>query len=131
MEKINKKILIVEDETSFLLPLQKVFSEEGFDVVHAKNGQEGLELAEKEKPDIIILDILLPTETDGMDGIEVAKKLKEAGSMAPIMFLTNLKDATHIGNAMESGRHDSDYIVKSEISLEDIVKRAKTKLGIK
>lgn len=131
MEKINKKVLIVEDEDTFLLPLKKVFSEGGFDVVSAKNGEEGLAAAEKEKPDIIILDILLPTETDGIDGIEVAKKLKEAGNMAPIIFLTNLKDATHIASAMESGRPDSDYILKSEISLGDIVARAKTKLGIK
>ncbi len=131
MEKLNKKVLIVEDEDNFFLPLQKVFSDAGFDVASAKNGEEGLAVAEKEKPDIIILDILLPTETDGIDGIEVAKKLKESGNTAPIIFLTNLKDATHIASAMELGRHDSDYIVKSEMSLEDIVNRAKTKLGIK
>ena len=126
MEKLNRKILIVDDEDSVLVPLKDVFSEAGFDVVLAKDGQEGLASAQKEKPNIMIVDIKMPK----MDGIEMTKKLKEAGISIPTIFLTALKDATHIADAMESYRPDSDYIIKSDISLEDIVKRAKTKLGI-
>jgi len=126
MEKLNKKVLIIEDELSFLGLLRDTFSAEGFDVIYAPDGEDGLALAKKEKPDILILDILMPK----MDGIEVAKKLKEAGIMSPIIFLTNLKDADHIANAMESARSDSDYIIKSDINIEDLIERAKTKLGI-
>jgi len=86
-----------------------------------------LSVIEKEKPDLIILDILMPK----IGGIEVAKKLKESDDKTPLMFLTNLKDMTHIASAMESSRPNSDYIVKSEMRLEDIVTRAKNKLGIK
>ena len=126
MQKINKKVLIVEDEPSYLLPLQIAFSDAGFNVATAKDGQEGFETAKKENPDIIILDILMPK----INGIEMAKKLKELGISIPAIFLTQLKDEEHIADAMESYRSDSDYIIKTDISLDEIVKRAKTKLGI-
>jgi two-component system OmpR family response regulator len=126
MAKLNQKVLIVEDEESFLVPLENVFSEAGFDVVLAKDGQEGLISAEKEKPNIMIIDIKMPK----MGGIEMTKKLKEDGISIPTIFLTNVKDATHIADAMEAYRPDSDYIIKTDISLEDIVKRAKAKLGL-
>ena len=127
MEKINKKVLVAEDDLDFLSLLCKIFSSSGFDVVYAKDGEEALSVIEKEKPDLIILDILMPK----IGGIEVAKKLKESDDKTPLMFLTNLKDMTHIASAMESSRPNSDYIVKSEMRLEDIVTRAKNKLGIK
>jgi len=126
MQKINKKVLIVEDEPGSFMPLEAVFSDAGFDVVLAKDGQEGLDVVKKENPDLIILDILMPK----INGIEMAKKLKELGISIPAIFLTQLKDEEHIADAMESYRSDSDYIIKTDISLDEIVKRAKTKLGI-
>jgi len=126
MAKLNQKVLIVEDEDSFLIPLKESFTDAGFDVVLAKDGQEGLSFAQKEKPNIMIVDIKMPK----MDGIEMTKKLKEEGISIPTIFLTNVKDATHIADAMEAYRPDSDYIIKTDISLEDIVKRAKAKLGL-
>jgi DNA-binding response OmpR family regulator len=126
MVKLNQKVLIVDDEDSVLNPLKDAFSSAGFDVVLAKDGQEGLSLAQKEKPNIMILDIMMPK----MDGIEMTKKLKEAGISIPTIFLTALKDTAHIADAMEAYRPDSDYIIKTEISLDDIIKRAKTKLGL-
>jgi len=126
MQKINKKVLIVEDEPGSFMPLEAVFSDAGFDVVLAKDGQEGLDAVKKENPDLIILDILMPK----INGIEMAKKLKELGISIPAIFLTQLKDEEHIADAMESYRSDSDYIIKTDISLDEIVKRAKTKLGI-
>ncbi|HCC60340.1 MAG: hypothetical protein A2402_01575 [Candidatus Staskawiczbacteria bacterium RIFOXYC1_FULL_37_43] len=126
MQKINKKVLIVDDEDSVLVPLKDAFSEAGFDVVLAKDGQEGLDAAKKEKPNIMIVDIKMPK----MDGIEMTKKLKEAGISIPTIFLTALKDTTHIADAMEAYRPDSDYIIKTEISLDEIVRRAKAKLGL-
>lgn len=126
MTKLNQKVLIVDDEDSVLVPLKESFSDAGFDVVLAKDGQEGLTAAEKEKPNIMIVDIIMPK----MDGIEMTKKLKEAGISIPTIFLTHIEDTTHIADAMEAYRPDSDYIIKTDISLEDIVKRAKTKLGL-
>ncbi|MEK7659010.1 MAG: response regulator [Patescibacteria group bacterium] len=125
-EEIRKKILIVEDNKDFLFILRQSLSMEDFSVVYALDGEEGLVMAETEKPDLIILDILLPK----MDGITVAKKLKEKGANSQIIFLTDFKDAEHISNAVDAVK-DTDYIVKSDLRIEDIVARIKNKLNAK
>jgi two-component system OmpR family response regulator len=123
MSKLNKKILIVEDDKDLLSALQEKFRKEGFSVVTALDGEEGFNVAEKEKPDIILLDIKMPV----IDGITMARKLKEAGINVPIIFLTNLDDLKHISDAI--GVSKSDYLVKSDWDLDDIVKHVKAKLG--
>ncbi len=125
MSKTNKKLLIVEDDKSFLWILRQSFEDEGLSVFFAEDGEEGLNMAIKEKPDLILLDILMPK----MDGITVAKKLKENGTEAYIMFLTNFKDAEHVSQAVEVVR-ETDYIVKSDIHIDQIINRVKNKLAI-
>ena len=83
-------------------------------------------MAIEEKPDLIILDILLPK----MDGIKVAKSLREKGISSQIIFLTNFKDEEHISSALEVVR-ETDYIIKSDLHIDQIVIRAKERLGIK
>jgi DNA-binding response OmpR family regulator len=124
MADISKKILIVEDSKSYLFILSQTITTAGFTVVTAENGEDGVVAAEKENPDLILLDITLPK----MDGIAAAKKIKEAGVKAPIIFLTNMSDIKHISDAAETA---SDYIVKSDISVEDIVVRVKERLNLK
>jgi len=126
MDKINKKILIVEDDKAFLWILRQSFDSEGFSVIFAQNGEEGLKMAIEEKPDLILLDILLPK----MDGIAVAKNLREKGIKAQIIFLTNLKDAEHISKAVEIVK-ETDYIVKSDVHVDQIIARAKERLGMR
>jgi len=132
MEKVGtprgtgKKILIVEDDQSFFWILKQVFDREGFFVVSAQDGQEGLDMAIEEKPDLILLDISLPR----MDGITMAKSLKEKGEKSQIIFLTNFSDAEHIGKAIEIVG-ETDYIVKADLHVEQIVSVVKTRLGIK
>jgi len=126
MVEANKKILIVEDDKSFLWILRQSFESSGFSVVFAQDGQEGLNMAIEEKPDLILLDILLPK----IDGIAVAKNLKEKGVKSHIIFLTNFKDVEHINQAMEAVK-ETDYIVKSDMHVDQIVARVKEKLGVK
>ncbi|OGZ77092.1 MAG: hypothetical protein A3G45_02655 [Candidatus Staskawiczbacteria bacterium RIFCSPLOWO2_12_FULL_37_15] len=126
MANINKKILIVEDDKNFLWILKQSFISEGFAVVTAEDGEKGLESATSEKPDLILLDILMPK----MDGIAVAKRLKEIGNKAQIMFLTNLKDVQHISEAVDTVK-ETDYIIKSDFHIDAIVAMVKTRLGIK
>jgi len=126
MADINKKILIVEDDKNFLWILKQSFVSEGFSVFIAEDGEIGLDLAEKEKPDLILLDILMPK----MDGIAVAKRLKETGNKAQVMFLSNLKDVQHISEAMDTVK-ETDYLIKSDFHVDTIVSMVKTKLGIK
>ena len=125
MEKINKKILIVEDDKDILFILETQFTNEGFSVVVAVDGEEGLRAAEKEKPDLIISDILIPK----IDGIEMAKKIKESKNTAPIIFLTNLKSDDYADNVKELG--EFEYLIKSDLKIEEIVDKVKAKLGLK
>ena len=126
MDEINKKTLIVEDDKDFLWILRQSFDNKFFSVVYAMDGEEGLAMAEKEKPDLIIIDILLPK----MDGIAMAKKIKEKGVKSQIIFLTNLKDPEHVSKALDAVG-ETDYIIKSDMHIDAIVDRVKDKLGIK
>ena len=84
----NKKILIVDDEPDVLLLLGERLSKAGYDVIKASGGQEAIEMAHKDSPDLIILDIAMP----GMDGSEVANTLRAqpATKDIPMIFLTCL-----------------------------------------
>lgn len=124
MAKINKKILIVEDDKDFLSILQIKFDSEGFSVVTAENGEEGVSVAEKEKPDLVLSDVLMPR----MDGLEMAKKIKESAPNVLIIFLTNLKDIDYTKNVEKSG--EFDYLVKSDLGINDIVDKVKIRLGL-
>jgi len=119
------KILIVEDEEPMLRSLSDKFSDEGFDVVVAKDGEEALEVALTTAPDIILLDIILPK----MDGMTMLKKLREdeKGANVPVILLTNLDYSVGVAKAIESGAYD--YLVKTDWSLEDVVNKVKEKLG--
>ncbi|MFH1968160.1 MAG: response regulator [bacterium] len=117
----KQKILIVEDSKSYLLVISQKLEEAGFLVVTAENGEEGLTAVKKESPDLILLDVEMPI----MDGITMAKKLKESNSNTPIIFLTNMSDMKHISDAVETA---SDYIIKSELNTDDIVNRVKERL---
>lgn len=123
MVKIHKKILIVEDENSLLSVLREGFINEGFSVVTARDGGEGLIAAKEEKPDLILLDIKMPK----VDGIAMAQQIKKTDSGMPIIFLTNFDDLKHISEAVEVSQ--SDYLVKSDWDLAEIVKRVKARLG--
>jgi DNA-binding response OmpR family regulator len=124
MAEPSKKILIAEDDGSLLSALQERFADEGFSVVTARDGEEGLIAVEKERPDLLLLDIRMPK----MDGITMARKLKEAGTDLPTIFLTNLDDIRHISEAM--GVSKSDYLIKSDWNPDDVTARVKAKLGL-
>lgn len=124
---MKPKILIIDDETSLLSVLVDKFSQEGFEVSVAKDGQEGLNLALQVHPDMILLDIVMPV----MDGMAMLKKLREDswGKKAEVMLLTNLTDSTKI---IESLHQDvTDYLIKSDWKLEDLVKKVSEKLAKK
>jgi DNA-binding response OmpR family regulator len=124
MEKINKKILVVDDTKSYLFILSETLRSAGFVVATAENGEDGLAAVKDEKPDLILLDITMPK----MDGITMAKKLQEDGIQIPIIFLTNMSDIEHVSEAMQTSK---DYIVKADTSVDDVVIRVKEKLNLK
>ena len=123
----NKKVLIVEDDLNFLSILQQAFEDENIQLVFARDGEEGLAMAQKEKPDLILLDILMPK----MNGIEVAQKLEELKIKIPIIFLTNMSGVDMINKAIEAVKFNVEYIVKTDVHITQIVSRVKEKLGVK
>jgi DNA-binding response OmpR family regulator len=121
-----KKILIAEDEGAMLEALVSKFEKSGFEVISAQDGEEGLVKALKEKPDILMLDIIMPK----INGLELVKKIREDkwGTHVPIVLLTNLSDAYNISEAGKYGVYD--FLVKTDWRLDDIVKLIKEKLNI-
>jgi len=116
-----KKILITEDDKVLREALSDYLTKEGFEVVAAANGEEGIEMAKKENPDLLLLDIILPKK----DGFEVIKEIKsdEKTKNIPIVLLTNLESSSDIEKALELGA--MTYLVKSDYSLEEVVMKVK------
>jgi two-component system alkaline phosphatase synthesis response regulator PhoP len=122
----SKKILIVEDDEGFAYILQKSLENAGFSTVTAKDGEQGLEALKQERPDLILLDISMPR----LDGIEMTKRMKEAGVNIAIIYLSNLKDTENISRAMAASGGSADYIVKTDVKVEDIIERIKKRLSL-
>lgn len=124
MAKIDKKILIVEDDPNFVAILKEKFTGEGFLVFTAQDGKEGFNVSKKEKPDLIISDVLLPIQ----NGIDMIKKIKTDNADLPVILLTNVKDEAY-SEAIDSMKK-VDYLIKSDVRLDDIVEKAKKKLKL-
>lgn len=116
------KILIIEDD-KFLreLIIQKV-SKEGYEAVGALDGEEGMKMAGKERPDLILLDLILPT----MDGFEVLAKLKGEASTKdiPVIVLSNLGQKEDIDKGIKLGA--KDYMIKAHFTPGEIIEKIKS-----
>ncbi len=122
---IRGKILIVDDDNDLREALKAALTQDGHTLFEARDGVEGLQCAEKEHPDLILLDIQMPK----MDGHEMLKHVRRStwGKDVHVLFLTNSDDAANITYGVtEEG---NDYIIKSQIDLADIRKRVKQHLG--
>jgi DNA-binding response OmpR family regulator len=117
---MEMKIVLVDDEVEILTLVHDYLSREGFRVLTALNGIEGMALIEQEKPDLVLLDWMLP----GLSGLEMCKKLRENSSI-PIIMLTAKSEEVDRVLGLEFGA--DDYIVKP-FSLRELVARIKTVL---
>lgn len=112
-----KTILIVEDEELLRRALAEAFKSRGYIVFTAEDGESGLKLALSKKPDLILLDQLMPQ----MRGVEMLTKLRSDpwGNTVQVIIATNLTTAESLNEAIDAGAND--YFIKSEVSMEDIV----------
>ena len=119
------KVLIVEDDSQLQVIYQKKLSREGHEVFLATTGQEGLQLAISKKPDIILLDVMLP---GGQNGFDILEQIKRDNSLksTPVLILTNLD--TEQETALSIGA--SDYIIKANTSLDEMTAKVNKYLGI-
>ena len=118
---MSATILIVEDEHAVARGIQYALSQEGYTVVLARSGEEGLEIAVGQAPDLVILDVRLP----GIDGFEVLRRLRAAGSKSPVLMLTARDDEVDKVIGLELGA--DDYVTKP-FGLRELLSRVKALL---
>ena len=119
------KLLVVDDVQTNVLLLKALLGKEGYGILVANNGQEALEVIRNENPDLILLDVMMP----GMDGFEVAERLKseEFRCEIPIIFLTALDDTQSIVNGFKLGVGD---FISKPFRKEELMVRIKHQLSL-
>ena len=100
------KILLIDDDPSLQLAVRHLVTDEGYDFCCAGDGREGLALIQQERPDLILLDVMMP----GMNGYDVCTRAREGGCRAPIMFLSAKGDIVDKSIGFKAG--GDDYLVK-------------------
>lgn len=122
-----KKILIIEDNDNLATLLSNQLADQNISVSVARDGDEGLKKILSEKPDLVILDIVLPKK----DGIAVLEELHKSDpeDKTTVIVLSNSKEIEHMAYAAQ--HHVTAYLLKSDQDLEGIVKIAKEKLNLK
>jgi DNA-binding response OmpR family regulator len=121
---MSKKILIIDDEPQLLNVLVDKFVNAGFVVLTAVDGKQGLDVAFKNHPDLILLDIIMPI----MDGISMLRELRRDswGKLAKVYLLTNLSDP---GISDAPTNTVCGYLVKTDWKISDLVKQVKKSLS--
>ena len=126
MTDTKHTILVVEDESAAVLALGDVLKGEGFEVLTATNGKEGLATAIAKRPDMILADLKMPE----MGGMEMVAQLRNDpwGKDVPVMILTNASDGETVQQAQDLGA--MEYFVKGDMHMTDIIARIKSRLGV-
>jgi two-component system phosphate regulon response regulator PhoB len=118
------KVLIIEDEDILAKVLAEKMEKSGFEVAIAEDGEKALDLIKSFKPDIIMLDLMLPK----LDGFEVLKQIKadDATKRIPIVAISNLSEDSNIEKALKLGVEN--YFVKSNHPINEIIEKVKAVL---
>ena len=122
----KKKILLVEDDTALSGVYKSRLELEGFEVAHVANGEDALSKAIEFKPDLIVLDAMMP-KINGFDVLDILRNTPETTNVRVIM-LTALSQPTDKERARALGA--DDYLVKSQVVISDVVDRIRHHLGI-
>lgn len=120
-----KLILFIEDEPTLQKTLGRALEKDGYEVQSALDGQSGLALVKRIKPNIVLLDLILPK----MDGFEVLKELKKDPETKeiPVIVLTNLESPADVERALSEGA--TNYLVKANYELGEVIKKIKEIVG--
>ncbi len=116
-----KKILIIEDDKFLRELIGQKLLKEGYDIVEAVDGEKGIKSVKDEKPDLVLLDLILP----GIDGFEVLTKIKEDTEIAqiPVIILSNLGQKDDIEKGLKMGA--ADYLIKAHFTPGEIIDKIK------
>ena len=125
-ENTPKKILIIEDD-KFLreLMVRKLESDQGFEILSAIDGESGLKAMKEQKPDTVLLDLILP----GMGGFDVLVKMKEDVALAdiPVIILSNLGQQEDVDRGLQLGA--VDFMIKAHFTPNEIVEKIRQVLA--
>lgn len=111
-----KKILIIEDEKDLADVLGEKLARHGYQVIYAREGEEGLAKIKKDKPDLVLLDILMPKK----NGLEVLQTMNKEGLMSvPVMVISNSGQPVEIEEVLKLGA--KDYLVKTEFDPDEVI----------
>jgi len=128
VNKLNVKVLLVEDDLFLREICAKKLAKEGFSVFEAIDGEEALKILEKNIPDVVLLDIILPA----INGFDVLKKIRSNKnskiSKVPVIMLSNLGQEDDVKKAMDLGA--SNYLVKAHFTTDEITEKIKKELKI-
>ena len=119
-----KKILIIEDDKFLRELIAQKLIKEGYDIAEAIDGEKGIKAVEEEKPDLVLLDLILP----GIGGFDVLAKMKEDPKMAqfPVIILSNLGQKDDIERGLKMGA--VDYMIKAHFTPGEIIEKVKAVL---
>jgi len=120
-----KKILIVEDEKILADLLAKKLKEESYDISLAHDGQEAFRKIREEKPDLILLDIIMP-KMGGFEVLEEMQKTPEVKNI-PVIVISNSGQPVEISRALELGV--KDYLIKTQFDPDEVVSKVKRQIG--
>ncbi|MDZ7799091.1 MAG: response regulator [Patescibacteria group bacterium] len=117
----SKKILIIEDEAALLYALKARLTVDGYSITTVDSGEKALEALEKDEPDLIVLDIILPQ----MSGYDFLKEIKENDKYRdiPVVIMSNLSKKGDIEKGLKLGA--KDYLIKTEFNLDDFINKIK------
>lgn len=119
-----KRILIVEDDKFLRELIVKKLSNEGYEVIEAADGEQGLQKIKEEKPDLVLLDLILP----GIDGFEVLAQKREDPFAAsiPVIVLSNLGQKEDVDKGLNLGA--TDYLIKAHFTPGEIIEKVRSHL---
>lgn len=122
---MSKKILVVEDDQSFFNLVSTALTIRGYDIVHVSDGNVAVARVKEEKPDLVLLDIILP----GINGLDILRELKESEDTKHIkvIMLTNFGTDDNISKAVELGA--DDYFMKYNIVPSELPEKLAPYLG--
>lgn len=116
---MNKTVLLAEDDILICQAYKYGLEGQGFDVIIVNNGEDAIKMAKKKKPNLILLDILMPIK----NGFEAAEEIKNDSELAdiPIIILSNIMEDTDIDKGNKIGI--SEYFVKSNLTMKEVISK--------
>ena len=120
-----KKILLIEDEEIMIDLLQRKIAQEGYEIRVARNGEEGLAAMKEKKPDLVLLDIIMPK----MEGFEVMEHMQADKDLKkiPVIVISNSGQPVEIDRAQKMGARD--WLIKTEFDPQEVIEKIKKQIG--